>query len=162
MEELEGGFQYNEDDVRDIQRDNRKLEHEICDLKKQLLYMETYFRRENLKFFGIPENTECTMEEGSQQGVAFADTREVLYKFLEEKLKIELQREKTELQRIHRLGRPNSLKPRPIIKKARFLRYSDRELVMDGARKLNTLKAIKISTSSRTFRRTFMSYGNCK
>ena len=133
MEELEEGFQYNEDDFRDIQRDNRKLEHEVFDLKKQLLYMETYSRRENLKFFGIPEDTECTMEEGSQRGVAFEDTREVMYKFLEEKLKIERPREKIELQRIHRLGRPNSLKPRPII--AIFLRYSDRELVMDGARK---------------------------
>ena len=95
--------------------------------------METYSRRENLKFFGIPENTECTIEERSQQGVAFQDTREVMNKFLEEKLKIERPREKIELQRIHRLGRPNSLKPRPII--ARFLQYSDRELVMDGARK---------------------------
>ena len=73
------------------------------------------------------------MEEGSQQGVAFENTREVMYKFLDEKLKIERPREKIELQRIHRLGRPNSLKPRPII--SRFLRYSDRELVMDSARK---------------------------
>lgn len=79
VEELEEGFQYNEDDVRDLQRDNRKLEHEVYDLKKQLFYMETYSRRENLKFFGIPENTECTMEEGSQQGVAFENTREVMH-----------------------------------------------------------------------------------
>ena len=133
MEELGDGFQYNEDDVRDLQHDNKKLEHEVNDLKKQLLYMETYCRRENLKFFGIPENTECTMEEGSQQGVTIEDTRDVMYKFQEEKLNIERPREKIELQRIHRLGRPNSLKPRPII--ARFLRYSDRELVMDSARK---------------------------
>ena len=133
MEELVDGFQYNEDDVRDLQHDNKKLEHEVNDLKKQLLYLETYSRRENLKFFGIPENTECTMEEGSQQGVTIEDTRDVMYKFLEEKLNIERPREKIELQRIHRLGRPNSLKPRPII--ARFLRYSDRELVMDSARK---------------------------
>ena len=51
--------------------------------------METYSRRENLQFFGVPENTECTTEEGAQQGVAFENTREVMYKFLEEKLKIE-------------------------------------------------------------------------
>ena len=89
MEELEEGFQYNEDDVCDLQRDNKKLEHEVNDLKKQLLYMETYSRRENLKFFGVPENSECTMEEGSQQGVTFENTREVMHKFLEEKLKIE-------------------------------------------------------------------------
>ena len=133
VEELEEGFQYNEDDVCDLQRDNKKLEHEVNDLKKQLLYMETYSRRENLKFFGVPENSECTMEEGSQQGVAFENTREVMHKFLEEKLKIEGPREKIDLQRIHRLGKPNSLKPHPII--ARFLRYSIRELVMDSTRK---------------------------
>ena len=73
------------------------------------------------------------MEEGSQLGVAFENTKEVMHKFLEEKLKIERPREKIELQRIHCLGRPNSLKPRPII--ARFLRYSDQEVVMDIARK---------------------------
>ena len=30
-EELEEGFQYNKDDVRDLQHDNKKLEHEVCD-----------------------------------------------------------------------------------------------------------------------------------
>ena len=49
MEELEEGFLYNEDDVRNLQHDNKKLEHEVNDLKKQLLYMETSSRRENLK-----------------------------------------------------------------------------------------------------------------
>ena len=41
-----------------------------------------------------------------------------------------------EFQRIHRIGRlnPSQDKPRPII--ARFLRYSDRELVMSRAKKL--------------------------
>ena len=134
MEEIEEGLQYNEKDVRDLQRDNKKLEHEIYCLKKQLLYMETYSRRENLKFFGVPVNTECNMEEGSvEQRVVVENTREVMYQFLEEKLKIEQTRQKIEFQKIHRLGKPNSFKPRPII--ARFLRYSDKELIMENARK---------------------------
>jgi len=96
--------------------------------------METSSRRENLKFFGVPENNECTMEEGSAaQRVLFENTREGVYQFLEEKLKIEQPREKIEFQRTPRLGKPNSFKPCPII--ARFLRYSDRELVMDNVRK---------------------------
>ena len=37
----------------------------------------------------VSENTECTMEQGSQQGVEFENTTGVMYKFLEEKLKIE-------------------------------------------------------------------------
>ena len=154
MEELEEGFRYNEEDVRDLQSDNKRLEHEVYDLKKQLLYMETYSRRENLKFFGVPENTECTMEEGSEQHAVIENTKEVMYQFLEENLKRDQPREKIELQRIHRLGKPNSSKPRPII--ARFLRYSDRELVMDNARKH------LFFMSSRTSRRTCMSYGNSK
>ena len=76
---------------------------------------------------------EYRMEEGSQQGVTVESTRDVMYKFLEEKLNIERPRERIELLRIHRLGRRNYLKPRPII--ARFLRYSDRELVTGSARK---------------------------
>ena len=97
-------------------KDNKKLEHEVYGLKKQLLYMETYSRRENLKFFGVPVNTECNMEEGSvEQRVVVENTREVMYQFLEEKLKIEQPRQKIEFQRIHRLGKPNSFKPRPII-----------------------------------------------
>ena len=51
--------------------------------------METYSKRENLKFFGEPENTKCTIEEGPEQRVVFENTRKVMYKFLEEKLKIE-------------------------------------------------------------------------
>ena len=122
MEELEEGFQYNEEDVRNLQCDNKKLEDEVYDLKKQHLYMETYSRRENLKFFRVPENTQCTMEKGSELRVMFENTKEVIYQFLKEKLKIQI---------IHRLGKPNSFKTRPII--ARFCRYLDRELVMGNA-----------------------------
>ena len=58
------------------------------------------------------------------------DTRDLVFKFLENKLRIENPRGRIEFQRVHRLGKPNnsSDKPRPII--ARFLRYSDKEIVM--------------------------------
>ena len=82
MEELEEGFEYNEDDVRDIQHDNKKLVHEVYELNKQLMYMETYSKRENLKFLGVPQNTDVLgtsndMEEGTQQWVASENTKEV-------------------------------------------------------------------------------------
>ena len=96
--------------------------------------METYSRRENLKFFGVLGNIERTMEEATAgQRVVVEKIREVMYQFLEEKVRTEQPREKIEFQRIHRLGKPNSFKPRPIM--ARFLRYSDRELVVENARK---------------------------
>ena len=62
------------------------------------------------------------------------DTRDLVFKFLENKLRIENPRGRIEFQRVHRLGKPNnsSDKPRPII--ARFLPYSDKEMVMDQAR----------------------------
>ena len=139
VEEFEECLQYNEDDMSDIKRDNRKLENDVSELKKQLMYMETYSRRENLKFFGLPENSNTLdssngmEEESSRQSGTSENTREVLYKFLEAQLKIDRPRDKIEFQRVHRLGKPNPLKARPII--ARFLRYSDRELVMEQARK---------------------------
>ena len=73
------------------------------------------------------------VEESSRQSGTSENTREVLYKFLEERLKIDRPRDKIEFQRVHRLGKPNPLKACPII--ARFLRYSDRELVMEQAHK---------------------------
>ena len=59
VEEFEECLQYNEDDISDIKRDNRKLENDVSELKKQLMYMETYSRREILKFFGLPENSDA-------------------------------------------------------------------------------------------------------
>ena len=103
------------------------------------MYMENYSRRENLKFFGLPENIDASLnsmnvEEGlPHQHDASENTKEIIYKFLEDKLKIDRSREKIEFQRVHRLGKPNPQKSCPII--ARFLRYSDRELVMEQARK---------------------------
>ena len=95
MEEFEECLQYNEDDISDIKRDSRKLENDVSELKKQLMYMETYSRRENLKFFGLPENSNALdssndmKEESSRQSGTSENTREVLYKFLEERLKID-------------------------------------------------------------------------
>lgn len=109
----------------------------------------------------MPENAECTREEGSaEQRVVFENTREVMYQFLEEKLKIEQPREKIEFQRIHRLGKANSFKPRPII--ARFLPYSNRELVMN-----NAPKELKGHQDFHVFvdipkDLKYMRYGNCK
>jgi len=61
------------------------------------------------------------------------DTKQVMYNFLEQELKISNARDRIEFQGIHRLGKPNNKGPRPIT--ARFLRYTDREEVMSQARK---------------------------
>ena len=94
-----------------------------------------YSRRENLMFIGIEEHN--TMEQDEQGTHREAEnTKEIIYKFMEEELQISNPRDKIEFQRIHRVGKPKHDGPRPII--ARFLRYADREMVLHQARK--TLK----------------------
>ena len=91
------------------------------------MYLETYSRRENVKFFGIDEVVPASEVDSPPE-----DTRDLVFKFLENKLRIENPRGRIEFQRVHRSNN-SSDKPRPII--ARFLRYSDKEMAMDQARK---------------------------
>ena len=87
-------MQYNEDDISDIKRDNRKLENDVSELKKQLMYMETYSRRENLKLFGLPENSDASHssndmeEESSRQSGTSENTREYCTNFWRSGLKL--------------------------------------------------------------------------
>ena len=106
-------------------RVEKKLTGEIETLRDEKLYMEVYQRRENLRFYGIRETSGTTEE----------NTKEVLVGFMQNELNIS-EADTFEFQRIHRIGRlnPSQNKPRPII--ARFLRYSDRELVMSRVKKL--------------------------
>ena len=105
-------------------------EERINNLHMKHLYLESsYSRRENLKFFGIPEK-EANIEEG---GEAF-DTRAVLNQFLETVLGFQDPRINREIQRVHRVGKSNNGKPRPIL--ARFLRFKDRERILRQGFKL--------------------------
>ena len=126
---MEESIQFNEDDISDLKKESKESKFEINDLRKQLLYLETYSRRENVKFFGTDEVVPASAVDSPPE-----DTRDLVFKFLENKLRIENPRGRIEFQRVHRLGKPNnsSDKPRPII--ARFLPYSDKEMVMDQAR----------------------------
>ena len=134
---LKENLEFNEDDISDLKRHSKEVQNEVFELKKQILYMETYSRRENAKFFGLPEeqntsNGEERMQDGTQ--LPAEDSKEVVYNFLEEHLKIDRPHDKIEFQRVHRLEKPNAgANPRPII--ARFLRYGDKQLVMDRAQK---------------------------
>ena len=127
---MEESIQFNEDDISDLKKESKESKFEINDLRKQLLYLETYSRRENVKFFGIDEVVLASEVDSPTE-----DTRDLVFKFLENNLRIANPHGGIEFQRVHRLGKPNnsSDKPRPII--ARFLRYSDKEMVMDQARK---------------------------
>ena len=104
----------------------REEAKEICEsrykeLENKLLYAEVYQRRENLRFYGIGEEEED------------GDCRNVLKSFLEQQCRV--QPDGIEFQRVHRIGKPHEDgSPRAII--ARFLRYSDRELVFSKTKLL--------------------------
>ena len=133
VKELEDSVDFNDKEIADLKRDLKASQKSIDDLGKQLLYQEHYSRRENLMFMGIAEKNVMDGQ-GTQQEPE--NTKEVVYKFMEEEMKISNPRNSIEFQRIHRVGKPKHDGPRPII--ARFLRYADREMVLHQARK--TLK----------------------
>ena len=114
--ELEESIQFNEDNISDLKKESKESKFEINDLRKQLLYLETYSRRENVKFFGIDEVVLASEVDSPTE-----DTRDLVFKFLENNLRIANPHGGIEFQRVHRLGKPKSSsdKPCPII--ARFL-----------------------------------------
>ena len=136
VNKLEQSVDFNAGDIADLKSDLLGLKFENENLKKQLLYSESYSRRENLKFIGVVENTcDSTNQNAanSSDSLQSENTKDVLFKFLEDELNITDSRKRIEFQRVHRLGKPRSSgDPRPII--ARFLRYQDREEVMQKAR----------------------------
>lgn len=130
VKDLEDSVDFNDEEIDNLKRDLKASKKSIDELRKQLLYQEHYSRRENLMFMGIAENN-VTNEQGTQQGPE--NTKEIIYKFMEEEMQIPNPRDTIEFQRIHRVGKPKDDGPRPII--ARFLRYADREMVQNQARK---------------------------
>lgn len=116
-----------------VQEEKEARRKEISEARKEMLYLETYSRRENLKFDGIPERRMQVLLNGQERSMD--DTHGQLVDFLQNVLEVE-DAQNIEFQRIHRLGnQPRSDgSGRMII--ARFLRYSDREKVIRCAYKL--------------------------
>ena len=110
--------------------DNRK--DEVSEYRKQVLYLEVYSRRENLKFEGLPQLVEATVR---QNVTSNEDTKNVLANLMENVLGI-LDAKDIKFQRVHRMGKPrmDGSGSRTII--ARFLRFPDRERVFKCGRKL--------------------------
>lgn len=100
------------DQIADLSIKAQKSEDMVNELQDKILYLETYSRRENIKFMNIEEETLNGKE----------DTEEVLRSFLERDLGFAEARD-VEIQRVHRNGKGKDGKPRPIL--ARFLRYKD-------------------------------------
>ena len=90
--------------INSLLASERKLRDQMNELMSENLYLKACFRRENIKYFSIPEEKEDFVED--DLGYRNARTGEI--------------------QRVYRLPRRRSDSgPRPII--ARFLRYKDVE-----------------------------------
>ena len=136
VDELKESLRFCEDDVSDLKKNAYDIKDNCSsntnELRKQILYLETYSRRENLKFVGIPEKSTSNDNISDADGGSSEDTATVIYKFMVDELSMAEPHKRIEFQRIHRLGKPNRNSPRPIL--ARFLRYSDRQNVLELAR----------------------------
>ena len=73
--------------ITSLTESKRKLTDQINDITSKNLYLEAYFRRENIKFFNVPEVQE-------------EDTEEVLRNFMERDLGYRNARS-IEIQRVH-------------------------------------------------------------
>ena len=111
-------------DKQELIASTEGLKGRVEDLKSKTLYLEAYGRRENLIFYGIPEQ---------QSSETAENTRNVWNNFLKSTMGL-VDPEGIEIQRIHRLWRRKNGNPRPII--VRFLRYADRETIWNNRKKL--------------------------
>ena len=105
-------------------------ENKVKELQDKLLYQEVYNRRENLRFFDIPEPMSGT-----------EDVRQVVHKFLKEELELEIT-EDIEFQRAHRIGKKKKGETRPVI--ARFLRFPEREMVFKRVGEMQEETNVKV------------------
>ena len=97
------------------------LQEQIDELMSKNLYLESYSRREDIKFFSIPE------KEGE-------NTEEIIREFMERELGYHYARS-VELRRVHRINQGRNIPgPRPII--AIFLHYKNVEEIFALGRHL--------------------------
>ena len=122
VEEIEKGIVFANSQIEGLEKKDDENACRIKELEDKLLYQEVYSRRENIRFFGIPEATQ-----------GHENTAEVLYKFFRDELNIPDPRN-IEFQRVHQLGKKLQGQSRPII--ARFLRFQERELIFRSVREL--------------------------
>ena len=98
---------------------NYRADQEAATLRIDSL--EDHSRRNNLRFEGLPENDQENWEQSENK----------VRKLLKEKLGFE---DSLQIERAHRIGKPQFGKVRPIV--AKFLRFSDRSVILRNSNKL--------------------------
>ena len=124
---IEKAMEFENAEIEELKKEDKKNEDKIKELEDKLLYQEVYNRRENLRFFGIPEST-----------TAAENIFEVMRNFLKEELDLE-NADNIEFQRAHRIGKKKMGEARPVI-----VRFLERELVFRKARELESDTEVKV------------------
>ena len=128
--EFEKAMDFENAELEGLKKKDKKNEDKIKELEDKLLYQEVYNRRENLRFFGVPEST-----------TGVQNTFSVMHNFLKEELNLE-NAENIEFQRAHRIGKKKPGETRPVI--VRFLKFPEREMVFRRARELEGETDVKV------------------
>ena len=128
--DIEKAMEFENTEIEELKKKDKENEDKIKDLEDKLLYQEVYNRRENLRFFGIPEST-----------TGVENTFEVMRNFLKEELELE-NTENIEFQRAHRIGKKKTGEARPVI--VRILKFPERELVFRKAREMESDIDVKV------------------
>ena len=120
---IDNSLKFLNDEIEKLKTNANENEREIKSLSDRILYQDVYSRRENLRFFNIPESIDPSQE----------SAKELVYRFMEREIELDHARD-IEFQRVHRIGIKKPGSSRPII--ARFLRFPDRERVFKRALEL--------------------------
>ena len=113
-------------DLKKLQAENEKLKPALKEAQENLVALENYTRRENLRFMNIPES----------RG---ENCQDIIYDVLENDLKINV--DDIRFHAVHRVGKPQNngatpARPRPII--ARFVVREDRDAVFNVKNRLKS------------------------
>ena len=128
---IEKAMEFKNAEIEGLKKKDKENEDKIKELEGKLLYQEVFNKRENLRFFGIPESTT-----GAERKNAF----EVILNFLKGNLDLE-NAENIGFQRAHRIGRKMG-EARPVI--VHFLWFPERELVFRKVRELESDTDVKV------------------
>lgn len=118
---LEGEIGSTRDECEELRAENSALKNEVQDLKWRLQQQEAYQRKDNLRFFNIPER-------------AGENTERELRRFMEREMNIDTDR--IEFSTVHRVGRITQQPKQSRCIIARFVRRNDVQRVKGAASNL--------------------------
>ena len=94
VKELEESVEFNDEEISDLKKDVRAVSWDVNSLRKNLLYQEHYNRRENLILSGVTEQMSPSDDNSEAAENPQENTKDIIYSFLEDNLKIENPRKK--------------------------------------------------------------------